>query len=402
MTFFASHTDPAGSSELDWGFRRGRKALSMCIIASMLVIMMQTPQSGDMSVDDLVVAHQATVDAIHELDFILDSGREGSELVESVRYSSDGVRERFRIDMLHIPADNPKRFVDVLRDGDITKRLEGFDPNNPNVITDPLDSKRMNAAIRPWTVGAVEFKALGLLKLQFSIDPRDRHRTLGELSRDSRLVHGESAVTLVGSEKVAGQDCFHIRIIHPGINGDGTGLYANSEFRVFLDPTVGYLARRVDVHRKGHVAEEDYVITTTVSKFESFENGVYFPVELRATSLYGHSNPKPVSEPAVFHVRQLTVNAPLPVDAMDFKFPENILVGQEGANSEATVFLIGKNSEVVKTMKSREEVEAFLLSKQGEDPSVRPAGSLKILFAASTFVLLVAILWVARSRFKTS
>lgn len=357
-----------------------------------------------LTVDDLVSLHQTSILSIHELDFVLEvySGK-AFDLGERLRYSSDGASERLRTEAVRFPAEEPKRFVDMFRDGEQSSRLEGEDPAKKKSITDPFESQGMaGARLRPSEVEA-SFRALSNLNLRFSVDTLDRHRQLAELIADARVVHGEDAVALMPKAVVQGASCFHLRIQHPGLVNVHTGMreHESSELHVFLDPTVGYLARRVEVHRRRIPADVLYVVTREVTEFKAVHDDLYFPMRVAGTDLYGDENASPVNPRCEFRVSNLTVNEVLPDDAMDFSFPENLLISDSVDTDSPLLVWVGKGNKPLKTFRSDDELNQFLVTRQSGGTATKRQLTIGIV-VFNAGILGLVYLWIRRRRRRSA
>lgn len=355
-----------------------------------------------LTVDELVSLHQVSVRSIQEVDFVLEvySGQ-AFDLGEILRYSSDGVSERLRTEAVRFPADQPKRFVDIVRDEEQSSRLEGQDPAEKKSIADPFEAHGMaGARLRPAEVES-SFRVLSSLNLRFSVDTLDRHRQLAELVADARVVHGDDAVAMLPKAVVQGVSCYHLRIRHPSFVNVQTGMreHETSELHLFLDPMVGYLAHRVEVHRRRTPGDTLYVITKEATEFKKFPDGVFFPMVVVGTDLYGDKNALPANPKCEFRVSNLTLNEALPEDAMDFCFPENLLISDTATTESPVLVWVGKDNEPLRTFHSNNDLDEFLATRQVSANATKRHLTIGIV-VFNACILGGVYLWIRRRRMR--
>ena len=143
--------------------------------------------------------------------------------------------------------------------------------------------------------------------LNFSLLFGDQRRTLSEVVDEYDGTH------LLEDAEVDGHFCKHLRANHPGMLSPPT----TGHLDIFLDPAVGFLARRIVSHIETENGQ--FEMTIDISDFQDCGEGVWFP--RKSIQTVSES-----SKTTTFEVTKLSVNQPLKGDAFDFQFPKNSLV----------------------------------------------------------------------------
>ena len=139
-----------------------------------------------------------------------------------------------------------------------------------------------------------------------------------------------------GYQDVNGHRCRVVRVPFPEHTGTVTLTEkfntAKSWIDVYLDPSVNFMVRKVHEHYDHHKVGTEFFeddLERVVLRFESHTGGCWLPSQVLMT----HFQKRPGADPKERkHFRTLavvtscTVNEPLPEDALDFRFPENLIV----------------------------------------------------------------------------
>jgi hypothetical protein len=324
----------------------------------------------DLDLDDAVTAHEKSVRLIHAADvFIEVSRRSNGEVIERLRWSLDGARERVRSEMVTL-GPGASRFTDSYIDGTTEHFLRGQDPNKP------LDGEAVQASKKPVTGDQMNMRAADFLVRRPCLTSDDEKRTLAELVHYSRSIYGPEGAVLLGHSRVDGHDTLHLRIKHPGVfHADGGRVkFAGSQIDVYLDPTANFQIRRSEAHAKDERPGAGWTHIQTVKKFDDFGNGVFLAVEV-ISEVFSESNVEDARSAKRILVTKRVVNEPLPEEALDFRWPANSLVVKlPPKNGRSDVELIGADNKVVRTIKTDSEMRELLLTRMNERVA-QPAGS---------------------------
>jgi len=344
--------------------------ISLVFVWSIINVALSVP-GGD-QVEKIVSAHESSIGLIHTADIHLEVRRRSSnELIETLRWSMDGPRERIRSKNETVPVGELNRFSDCYMDTGQVYMLGDADPQGTPAIR-PFRSQGMYGWIKPRTRRLINMRASYWLLLKISLVAEDERRTLAELVHDSQSAFGDAGVIFKGSHEVSGIDTVWLRIQHPGVMNEDTGKtsHRGSIIDIFLDPQRGYLAKRVESHLQGTYENGKtgpYESNLEVQSFDDLGDGVYFPTAI--VSEFLDMNKKRLSKVEYkYLVSQASVNKPLPDDAMNFKFPENLLVRQlPFANGRYPLHLIGANGQIVRTVSTSEEVQDLMETVENEE-----------------------------------
>lgn len=292
---------------------------------------------------DLLRAYDAT---IRNFDYV-DRAKESEVLMSTWRSTKEGERERTRFELLTIPPRDdgrPLNLGDAMRDGTVSKVLLNWDAESPQKLS-PLDVGTVKAFVEPQSrVAPANVDPGMVLGFTYRVDILDESRTLAELVDESQRAE------LVGLEEIDGRKLWHIRAAHPDPR------YAEISFDIFLDPTVNFHARRIVTRGPiGGSRGGNGDAVREITKFHDYGDGVFFPEEIATYGLNNTVARSFVSEP--------TINASLPADAFDFRFPENCLVTHlPPVAGKAKVELWGPDNRPALEVTGRESLEQYARS----------------------------------------
>jgi beta-lactamase regulating signal transducer with metallopeptidase domain/peroxiredoxin len=324
-------------------------------------------QDGDSpSVERLGAANANALGLIHSLDAAVEIYADDRELSQKAskpeavwRWSRKGDEERMRTisrTTEPLPDGRPPLLVDTYIAGGKRHLLQNWDPKSPPAIN-VVNQLRVRSSIEPDSLAPPSPDASLQLLQTFYRDWAPR-RSL------EQLIKASPTSKVVGKTRIGDWDVWQVRIPDPGVPGDPRdGCY----FDVYLDPSVNFHVRR----RVTHVVKPvngnrmAYDVVSTVTEFKDLGDGVFFPVYVETESI-PEKTPKLAVTGRIL-VKDLTVNKPLPTDALDFKFPEfahvRILPAVNGRNS---VQLWGPKNKPVFEFRDMEELLAYVREKHPE------------------------------------
>ncbi|MBI1902448.1 MAG: hypothetical protein HYS13_15205 [Planctomycetia bacterium] len=375
-----------------------REALSssevaMWLSAVLLACAQACAVEGDLGLDDIVAAHRAGVEQLDTIDLKGEMRRrDDGSLFMSFRWTKSGARERYRTTN-HSVAAGAGRFADWFLDGSRMSLLYNYDPDNAPDIR-PFRQHGATASVRAQTRKLLDLFAATHLLLRLRLAGEDEDRPLWELVADTRRSFGDGGVQLVGRQLVGGRQTWQIHIQHPGVLNEQTAQlqYSGSSMDVFLDPGAGFLVRRLDCHVH-NVATADGFIDLhhqyEVTAFKGFGDGTFLPMEVVSESRDGKGQRLSKFEHKIA-VTQAAVNQPLPPDALDFRFPQNIMVVQlPMVPGKPRAYLIGKEGRIAETIDSEEKQKQVL--RQAMVAEAQLASSRNWLFVVVGGALLMAM-----------
>lgn len=291
-----------------------------------------TSHAADPSLDELIEAHSSAFGLIRQVDLEIQSVKRPSKNGEqpvpqgTYRWSSDGRKHRYRIiaHAINQRSDGwPVGHHDEFTDETSSRVVTHWDPKSPKQPT-LLDTGPIKAQYDEGPATGPLQHASWFLMLRFAMPgqpavplkdfiaavPKDRIQFLGANRNEGRLLYG-----------------IKIELTPNSATGEAAHWY-----EVFLDPAANYFVAKYTNHMEGSYRDEstgemkpysaDFI--WRVTKFQDHSGGVWLPVEVESREWrYGQL----VTERQVdVKVLNAIVNKPLPSDALDFKFPENVLV----------------------------------------------------------------------------
>lgn len=323
----------------------------------------------------LVDAHETTIGLVHSADVtieVCDTSFNGASvdpprLQVIRRWSKLGQLERQRyrgfVGMTTNADGLPVNLGDLLEDGMTVKVLRNWDWASPQSIT-----PHRQGTVRAWYGPDERTTFSGFANPRyhfalFGIQTRtsDTCRTLRQFVKES------PSVKLMGPVSLRGHETWKLEMEHPDTRHGGSE--SGQIVEVYLDPEAGYLIRSLVVHHPVSNPEDPTEVPLRaerdVTKFQRHGDGVYFPVEAEFR-LY----PVGLLEGRPSLVQRLvgskiTVNQTLPVDAMDFRFPEHAVVNETPAvNGKYKAFLWGPDDKPLR--------QVYDFDDLGPDPDRRP------------------------------
>jgi hypothetical protein len=255
-------------------------------------------------------------------------------------------------------------------DSSSVKWLRNWDWSKPQQIT-PVQQGTVQAVIFPQDKKPPLRDVPALLLWTFSLNYADQRRTVAEFVRQSPRAE------LVGRTQLDGHEVWHIRADHPGLAGYPTeGVF----FEFFIDPSANFAIRRAIEHQgvlklptdDGDQEAREIVRTRTILSYKDVGNGVFVPMLIRTSA-----SSRAVADPAddretvtESHVENLVVNQPLSDQALDFRFPEGVLVRYDPPidPSRRRVVLWGKDNTPAKEIEKAQDIPG-LTKLLAESPS---------------------------------
>ena len=332
--------------------------------------------------EDIVRLHMSTLRRIRRFDVSVDtfdyrsrSQSSGKTVLVSWRWSrsiEDG-KERIKF---HYPEYAKKGCMnaigDIFKEKETTRYLSDWDPQEPKFLS--LGDQQGIAAVvshrDPLT--PLGFEPSVHLSMKFVLAPFEVTRSLEELVDYCLVIEGPDHVELDGRSLVI------LKLFPPGNDGEPSKSY----YEVYLDPTVGWLARRTVMYLYRDELGEGAGITREVTKYRNLGNGVYFPEEWEM--------PAPEDRVGVSRVTDLVVNGQMPDDAFDFRFPENAIVRHLN-EKEIRVSLWGPDNKPLRDV-GREEISNARTIAQLNDSS--NLNTVLFVTGTSLFLLLATIWWI--------
>jgi hypothetical protein len=203
--------------------------------------------------------------------------------------------------------------------------------------------------------------------IRFQMNGLDDFRTLRELRDEC------SSFELLANQEINGFSCAHFHVVHPGVRGMGVG----TEMDIFLDPQMGYLARRLEVHHRPAksdktttAANSDFVVE--VGEFRSLPGGVFFPAKAECYSRDDQGRRESIHN---YVANEIVVNEEISPREVAVVFPQHAFVNvfteprtPFSLPAKTNVELIGAKGEVIQTFHpDTEELPTFLYNFRKEN-----------------------------------
>ncbi len=358
----------------------------------------------DLSLDEIVAAHESAVALIHSADVELEF-RQGltDDHQQNLRWSLDGDKERVRTEILLGEPTEPMRFSDWFIDGRKVFGLIGVDPKNPPRIDDPFENHTISGWTRPQTRNLMTMRVAPILLLKPGLMVNDEQRTLAELVHDARAAFGPQGAQLLGRADVGDRPTWKIRLLHPGIADEQTGAVRQrgSFMNIFVDPSVNYHIRRAESQVKAETPEGEYVAGLQAVSFYEFGDGVFLAQEVRGDVQMASGERMPMLE-GRFVVTKAEVNQPLPSEALDFRFPRNLMVKElPPVNGSLRLHVMGDDNQIVQTINGSEELKQLLEARyHASERKAKGRRWSNALVGALPVVVIVAFILYRRRRRK--
>jgi hypothetical protein len=307
------------------------------------------------------------------------------------RWSYAGNEERVRdksfVDQIRNKSDAPSAeavFDDVFLTNDLEYQLRGWNPEKPQPIT-PIEQMGVRGYVNPRTDVLPSYLAdpatMLLTRFRSTRQESDQRRNLSSLARTSLAV---TTLDREGDDTVIG-----LRFIREKNDGNKDLL---SHYDVFLDPQKEFLATKVIEYYPRYQWYGESGIETIpvrwvreVVSTQEGKGGVFFPIET-TLSIYRDDREKPT---AIFRaeVTRATINENLPEDALNFKFPENLLVQYPPSGGRNPVKLWGANNLPVADIESVDDLNVYA----GLKPANREGGGNRNLIFIALNIVVVCL-----------
>lgn len=355
--------------------------------------------SSRVSVETIIESHERIQQLIHQFDVEIEvwhkslygSATGKGETRNCIwRWSRNGQEERIRDkSFLEVPNDDPSEsehrlvFEDLYQNGNSRKILRGYNPDAPPKIT-PIAQHSVKAYVEPRTnllPGYMPDPALMLLiKFRSARDFTDPQKGLRELANTSKnielLPSSSDADGLIG-----------IRFLRADTEKNTDRA---STFDVYLDPSMHLMVKKVIEHypnylwydENGKTARVNVRWVREVTKAKNDDSGVAFPLQTELR-IYRDDREEPT---AIFRavVNRLLLNEPLPGDALNFAFPEHMLVQFPVINGKNPVKLWGPNNEPVEDIHSISDLGKYAgVSIEEDQPKVTATRAILIALNAA-------------------
>jgi hypothetical protein len=293
-----------------------------------------------------------------KMSFVND-GEARFEYAAPCRWSKEGQRERLRS---RLPFIGKPRFIyeDKFLDGGAMRAMS-TQGSREDIDARLLDPASMHASTRPHSspiIAEHRPRTLEYLEIGFG-----RHVTLSDLiARWKTSLEGKQSAE-------NGDVLWRIRAERPGENEN-----APSYIEIWVNADKGFLTQRMLAYYAagGTSAETGQRVATVqtveIARFRDFGRGVYFPeiIEGRSGLPAGDAR-KQDGVYLTLAATSLVVNAPLPDDALDFRFPEGAVVReflQDGR--QGRVFLWGSGDRPRREFASGEEFDEVRTARNAE------------------------------------
>ena len=349
----------------------------------------QTAAGQTPTLAEIAKANDAAWEAIKSVDIeyvltmkCVENGRTSQETQRPGHWSKAGNLERLRMYPNTVEFGCPKNATfggheesdDLLCDGKTMRRWWDYDAKNKNKGALTLQNQQhLSAYIRPGTPRT--------LATQRGISP--------ELLRYLRFEY-ESPLALseiIASWKVslkkkqttkAGETLWLIHAEYPPKKSDDK--LAGSYMDIYVNANKGFLIQKVTFYENNAAFDAKNVpageySTVEIEEFLDSGYGVSFPKQAKYHLIGVTEHPR--SEAGCFYfvsfaATKLSVNSPLPADAFDFRFPENMIVNQTVSKNEPDRLLLwGPDNKPAKEFKNLEEFDKYVEKKNFEKLSQR-------------------------------
>ena len=301
----------------------------------------------DPQCQELIDANSRTASLIRtvELEYDLAWIETPGTVVDRVTWIREGKSERV---MRQSKPDaalselEPRSTVEFVLKGDKVKSLYDWDRANPPKIT-PTHQGRVRADIMPRTpFNPAALSPAEQLRLEVDSMPR---RTLADLAKASPNVKCHGKVFS------GGRELWKISLESPE---QTTGNTTKRNFDVFLDPTAGYLIRRIEVHSdillptgKHHKDERVHEVV----EFKDVGDGVFFPLQVR--------NGTPAFWGTELKVRKIKLNEPVDASNFEMEWPKFAAVRHHPAVNGVIAFDIWGNGQPLRSFKGSDDLRPF-------------------------------------------
>lgn len=360
----------------------------------------------------LAESNASAIGLIHEVDFKLElelqlfegpNATARPRHTETLRLSQRGSVKRVRNRSYATSEDGTVtttvRFRDTIQEASREKYLSGWNPDSPPLIT-PLEQHGVHGVIRPRRPAVSARDPAEFLFLGFApVGENGSNYSLTE------LVEQASRAEVLGRPAVDGRELWLIRVFNP----NREGLPDSRSYKdFFLDPSVNFMVRKRVVHWEdapysdpdGASSTSPADLITEITEFEDLGDGVFFPVAMvhrwSRPELYGGKQLGELRGQVV----DLTVNTILPPDALNFAFPENLLVRHyPPVDGKLKVEVWGPDNEPLTQLTGGLEQLLEIAGVDRETPAAWPKARLLWMFGINAVVVgALFFLWILSRR----
>jgi hypothetical protein len=333
--------------------------LAICVIAFLETASL----AQEIPLQTALTAHESAQSLIERLDFTLNYSHSfrGNAPTDqqTVRFSRDLAKERVQ---QHGGTQDGQltNFRDIFSDQGTSYQLFGWKPGEAKRLAIG-DQRGVSGQIKPRTLSPLAVDPLNLLLLTFPYFPSGTRQTLSELVKTAAQTEWQGTIRKKS-------DLLRLRAYWPGING---GRPDGSYFDVYLDPSVNFLVRRRVMRLQTYPGENKGVSWTPyesvgqVIKFANLGDGVFFPTEIEYTT-QDIGAPEPRTKMSG-EVSGLVINEPLPKDAFDFSFPENLVV-HHSSGGRTKMELWGPDNKPKLEIKGAQHLASLIASNTPRHP----------------------------------
>ncbi|QDU37711.1 hypothetical protein Mal4_20270 [Maioricimonas rarisocia] len=351
------------------------------------------PEYGELA--KILDANAATIAALHSFhltvecysrkvpDDLTRPWNEPLTLFRRFEWFRSGDRERIKVVDVVNPLDEkglPRGIEDVYRDGTLQYVLGNWDWNDPQPIS-PARQGSVYASIEQQTSSYHKADPAEFLLLY----PRFR-------LKEPRVPLAEYVKRFATCELVPSDSPSEVRIHLKG--PDSLGVYEPQEWiEVVLSADHGYLVREFVRHEPDSPVGAGYY-RYEVKSFHDLGGGAFVPAHVEYT--ISSVELKPSSE---FHVTVNSVNAPLPTDVFDFRFPKDVQVVDISQGLKDHKWLLwGTDNQPVMEISSPADLVRIDPDGARSFPGETPFGFILANVAVVLLVLVLVTMYVVRRR----
>ncbi len=362
--------------------------MAIRILGCVLAIFILAPESWGQALDlpALIDRHEKGVQLLERFDTVVSvkqvsvDGNTANDPLWTIRWSQEGSKSRQRHRNDSSPTQdekgNPTNVGDIYVDGEFLYEIANWDLSKSKVIPDRYLQGLVKAWKRPHSPEARKSPynvAAYFALIEIQSGPTDEPRTLRE------FVAKSPKATYSGEVEMDGRKLHRIEMLHPDTRNQK--YFRNCNLELFLDPDAGYMIRRLKLQgsKDGSLKRPEMEIETVVLEFKKEKNGSFFPVKTETSSRYPDFSSKVSME-----ATKLTLNTPLPKDALDFAFPENAVVTFDNIDGiKRQAFLWGADNKPVKQIREFDDLPPL------EPPSSQNRGSTLIVLGTLLALLVL-------------
>ena len=374
------------------------RGLWLSLFASGGVVTVLVSAGAGQTLEEVLDANESAVGLVYRIDMVVDSYRESFNgkkfdppiLRSTWRWSKDGERQRHRSHS-YDEKGNPSKFSDLLESGKEWRLLRNWDPQNPPDLLYPRDQEGVYASIEPRYPNMM-FSVEALFTLmKIALEANDPRRTLREFVKTAR------SARLEGTARVGNHETLKVMVTDPACSTRDS--CPDCTVAVYIDRGANFMIRKLErswraqSERGSKPSRTTYVVE--VKRFKDFGEGVYLPEEVETRMLAPAFMAGPTVETRMV-ARDVVVNAPLPADALDFHFPENVVVRELVPGREKRILLWGPDDQPKKEIEKMDDLGPHRVA--GSQPLVSRRGRFVGTLVGSA--VLLAGLWFVIARWR--